>query len=354
MVDLLGTGGQLRLGAAVDDVDLGPQPLGAAGGIHSHVAAAYHGHLLVVEHGGWGIVLVGLHQVDAGQVLVGGVHANQGLAGDLHEHGQARAGADEDGLEAVLLEQLGDGEHLADDHIQLNLHAHLLQLLHFPLNHRLGQTELGDAVAQHASGHMEGLKDGDLIAETGQLAGAGQAGGAGADDRYLVTVAGDSLDLFVVAPEVGPVRNKALDAADSDGLTLDAPDAHTLALGLLGTDTARDGGQSVGGGEDLVGPVDVAVGHLAQKVGDGDTHRAAADAGTVLAVQAAVGLVHSRAGGVAQRHLFEILDPVGGVLVPHEGPYILHISHSWHLLPGGRGGPLSPWSPVPDRSRCGQ
>ena len=40
----------------------------------------------------------------------------------------------------------------------------------------LGQTELGDAVDQHAAGGVQGLKDGDLIALLGQVAGAGQAG----------------------------------------------------------------------------------------------------------------------------------------------------------------------------------
>ena len=52
VVDLLGPGGELGLGAAVDDVDLGPQTLGAPGGVHGHVAAATTATLLVVEDGG--------------------------------------------------------------------------------------------------------------------------------------------------------------------------------------------------------------------------------------------------------------------------------------------------------------
>ena len=94
------TGGELLHAAAVDDVDLGAQTLGAAGGVHSHVAAAHNGHLLGMLDGGVGVGLIGLHQVDTGQELVGGVDAPVVDAGDVHEHGQARAGADEHGLEA--------------------------------------------------------------------------------------------------------------------------------------------------------------------------------------------------------------------------------------------------------------
>ena len=76
VVDLFGTGGELSLGAAVDDVDLGAHALGTPGGVHGHVAAADNSHLLVVEDGGLRPLLVGLHQVDTGEVLVGGVDAH--------------------------------------------------------------------------------------------------------------------------------------------------------------------------------------------------------------------------------------------------------------------------------------
>ena len=44
---------------------------------------------------------VGLHQIDARQELVGRVDAVEVLARDVQEHGQAGAGADEDGVEAL-------------------------------------------------------------------------------------------------------------------------------------------------------------------------------------------------------------------------------------------------------------
>ena len=57
---------------------------------------------LPVEHRGVGArELVGGHQVDAGEVFVGGVDALEVLAGDVHEHRQAGAVGDEDGVELL-------------------------------------------------------------------------------------------------------------------------------------------------------------------------------------------------------------------------------------------------------------
>ena len=76
------TGGQLGHAAAVDDVDgLGTQTQGAAGSVHGHVAAAHNGDLLAGADGGLAGGQISLHQVGAGQELVGRVDALQALAG---------------------------------------------------------------------------------------------------------------------------------------------------------------------------------------------------------------------------------------------------------------------------------
>ena len=62
------------------------------------------------------------------------------------------------------------------------------QLLDLVGDDGLGQTELGDAVDQHAAGGVQGLEDGDVIALLGQVAGAGEAGGAGAHHGHLDAV----------------------------------------------------------------------------------------------------------------------------------------------------------------------
>ena len=328
MLHLLGTGGELGLGAAVDDVHIGPQALGAAGGVHGHVAAAHHGHLLALQvHDGSVCALpVGLHQVDAGEELVGGVDALQVLAGDVHEHGQAGAGADEHGLELHLLHQLVDGDGPANHRVGLDLHAQVLQPVHFLLDDGLGQTELGDAVDQHAAGQVQGLEHGDLIPLPGQVAGAGQAGGAGADDRHAMAVGGGSGRLLGGVGVV-PVGHKPLQAADADGLALDAPDALALALGLLGADAAADGREGAVLGHDLIGGLKVALGHLGDEIGDVDLHRAAGDAGHVLAVEAALGLVNGLLPGVAQGDLLEIARADHGGLVGHGVLLQTHVRH---------------------------
>ena len=92
---------QLVAAAAVDDVDLlGAQAQRRAGRVHGHVAAAEHGHLRrPLERRVAGREAKAAHEVAAREVLVGGVHAVQVLAGDLEEPRQAGAGAHEDGVE---------------------------------------------------------------------------------------------------------------------------------------------------------------------------------------------------------------------------------------------------------------
>ena len=333
VLDLLLTGRQLGHAAAVDDVHgLGTQTQGAAGSVHGHVAAAHNGHLLAGADGGLAGGQVSLHQVGAGQELVGRVHALQALAGDAHEAGQTGTGANEHGLVAVLVHQLVDGQHLANDHVALKIHAHLLQAVDLLLHDGLGQTELGDAVHQHAAGHMQGLVDGDLIAQLGQVACGGQTGRACTDDGDLVAVPcrhdGGGVDVFTV-----PVGHKALQAADAHGLVLDAAGALALALALLGADTAADGGQGRGAGNDLIGGFKVALGHMTDELGDIDAHGAAGLAGLILAVDAALCLVHGHLFGIAQCNFLKVLVADVGVLGGHGALFGIHIESHLTLPP---------------------
>ena len=218
VLDLLLTGRQLGHAAAVDDVHiLGTQTLRAAGGVHGDIAAADNGDGLTLHDGRAGILLVRLHQIDSGQVLVGRVDAVQALAGDAH---------------------------------------------------KAGQTELGDAVHQNAARNVQGFVDGDLVAQLCQVARDGQAGGASADDSDLVAIGrgGGGLGMYVVAV---PVGNKALQAANADGLALDAADALAFTLVLLRADTAADGGQRAGLRNDVVGGLKVALGDVLDEAGNG-------------------------------------------------------------------------------------
>ena len=147
----------------------------------------------------------------------------------------------------------------------------------------LGQTELGDAVHQHAACNVQGFVYGNLIAQLGQVAGNGQAGRTCTDNCHLMAVrlrlSSRGVDVFTV-----PVSHKALQAANADGFALDAAHALALALVLLRADAAADGGQGRGLVNDLIGALIVLFGDLLDEFGDLDLHRAAGDAGMVLAV----------------------------------------------------------------------
>ena len=194
----------------------------------------------------------------------------------------------------------------------------------------LGQTELRDAVHQHAANLVQRLEHGDVIPLPGQIAGTGQARRAGAYHSYLVAVAlrhGGSAALMAVGIVI--VRHKPLQTADAHGLTLDAPDALALALVLLGADTAADGGQAVGGGDDAEGLVELAFRHLGDELGNMYVHGAAVHALGVLAVQAALGLVDSHFLSIAQGHLVEVLVADIGFLRGHGILLQRHIGHDY-------------------------
>ena len=159
MVQLGATAGHLVLGTTVgDDGVLGAQALGGTDGVHGHVAAAKDNDVLAVLGGGVVLgELVGLHQVHAGEVLVREEDVGQVLAGDVEELGQASAGRHVDSVEALLEQLLGRG-HVAHDGVVLKLDAHVLQAINLALDDCLGQTELGDAVDQHAAAGEEASK----------------------------------------------------------------------------------------------------------------------------------------------------------------------------------------------------
>ena len=173
---------------------------------------------------------------------------------------------------------------------------------------------------------MQRLIHGDLIALLGQIACAGQTRRAGAHHGHLVTVGGGHGGCFG-GMGVVPVGHKALQTADTHGLALHTADAVLLALGLLGADTAADGGQRAGLVDDLIGALVVLLGDLPDKFGNLYIDGAAAHAGMVLAVETAGGFIQRLLLGVAQRDFQEILITDIGVLRGHLVLLQTHIRH---------------------------
>src|SRR5262249_10541404 len=109
------------------------------------------------------------------------------------------------------------------------------------------------------------LEDGDGVAQLGQVARAGDAGGAGADDGdTLVLGDGRPLGEQAILPVV--VRG-ALEPADGDGLAVDLVAAADRLAGA-GAGAAEHAGHDVGAPVEDVGLVETAVRDQADVVGD--------------------------------------------------------------------------------------
>ena len=177
---------------------------------------------------------------------------------------------------------------------------------------------------------MQRLEHRDLIALLGQIAGAGQARGAGTDDSHLVAVGG-GLGGRLGAVGVVPVGHKALQTADTHGIALLAADAVHFALALLRAHTAAHGGQGAGLVDHLIGTLVVLLHDLLDELGDAHIDGTAVHAGMVLAVQAAGGLVQRLLLGVAQSHLQEVLVADLRVLRGHLVLIQTHVDLGGHL-----------------------
>ena len=332
MVDFLDTRRHFRFGTAVDEVDLlGAEAQGHTGGVHRDVAAAEDRHGLAVPEGRVRLVLVvGLHEVRAGEVLVGAEDAREVLAVDAHELRQARARAHEDGVKAVLREEVRNLARTADAVVRLDLHADLLKTLDLVLDDRLRETELRNAVDQDAAALVEGLEHRDLVTGLGAVRRAGDRRGTRTDDRDLLAGlrrAGHGLLVAVLTGEVGA---EALDATDCDGL-LDvlhqlAHRAFLHALLLLWADASADGREKGGLLDDLERAGEIALSRLREEAGDVDRDGAALHAGLGGALQAAGGLALGHLGRVAKRDFLHVVGALLSVLLGHR---LLRNRHSF-------------------------
>ena len=286
--------------------------------VHGNVAAAeHHDVLALADRGVVDGEVVRVHEVGAGEVLVGAVHAGQVLARNLEEAGETGAHSEVQGVKALLIEELVGVEQAAGDGVVLEVHAELLQAVDLALDDLLGQAELGDAVGQHAAASEEGLEHGDVEALTGELAGAGDAGGAGAHDGDLLTVLG--LAHRSAADLIGHVAHHALELTDGHGLALAAEDALALTLVLLRAHAATDGGQQVVALDGLERPGPVLVADLGDEAGDVHADGAALHAQGLLAVEATVGLGDGVFLGEARVDRAEIARALSGRLLVRSG-----------------------------------
>ena len=109
--------------------------------------------------------------------------------------------------------------------------------------------------------------------------------------------------------------------------------ALAIALAVLRPDRTPDGRQGRGAVDHLIGGLKVALGHMADELGDIDAHGAAGLAGLILAVDAALCLVHGHLFGIAQCNFLKVLVADVGVLGGHGALFGIHIESHFTFPP---------------------
>ena len=97
-----------------------------------------------------------------------------------------RAGADEHRVELAAVEQLF---HALDTMVQLQVDAHVDDVVDLFIENRGRQTEARDVRAHQSACGIERFEDRDLVAEGSKIVGHGQRRTAAADQRDLLSVA---------------------------------------------------------------------------------------------------------------------------------------------------------------------
>jgi len=209
-------------------------------------------------------------------------------AGDRQVAAPRRAAADEDRVVVVRQQHLQAVHPLAKAHF----HAEAGDIGDLLVDDLLWQAELRDLAADHAAGARVRIEHHQLVAQRRQVAGDGQRGGAGADQRdplavgalgrtrqamadIALVIGGDALQtadrhrlLFHPAAPAGGLAGAVAGAAKNAGEHVGLPVDHErvgVAAGGDQPDVLRDG--RVGGTRPL------AVDHLVEVIGITDVGR---------------------------------------------------------------------------------
>ncbi len=214
------------------------------------VAAADDDH---VAAGGREVVAVGLAGVEqmariAAQELHREVDATQLAAGHAQVAWPRRAGAEDDSVK-VAPQRVG-GHVLADADAGNEAHPPGPQHVHPPLDQRLVELHVGDAVHQQPADTIGALKDGHFVADGVELVGAGQPGRPGADDSHALAGAAGGCGRANPALVEGAVDDSVFDALDRHRWVGDAQRAGRLAR--RGADQAGELREVVGLGQAVI------------------------------------------------------------------------------------------------------
>ena len=316
------TRGHFSARAAINDCGtFRPEAQSRTRGVHRHVPGAKYRHMLAgigrrVKIG----EIIGAPEVHAGQVLVGGKHADEVFSGNTEELRQTRPHADEHGLVA-LIEQLLNGNRPAADPVGTELNVVLAQAIKFRSHDILGQTEGRDAVDKHPARFMERFKHRYLDPARGEVSRDSDGRRAGADTGNLQIRIGDGASVVIGHAHAGImhgiVGDKAFQTANSHRLALDAQDALAFTLVFLRAHTAAHGGKAVGALQDTVGFRYVTLDDLSDEFGNTDFNRTPLTAARIFALEATAGFKLRLFQRVAECDFLEVVRPHSSGLAGH-------------------------------------
>ena len=136
------------------------------------------------------------------------------LAVDLEPMALLKADSDEYGIETL---QFTDPQIFSQPPVGENLDAHGTDFLDFPVQYLPGKPVFGYAEVEHAAYVVLGLENRRLVSKASEMICAGEASGAGADDRYFGVFDDLGFGHFKPFPH-GPICDKPLQGLDGNPL----------------------------------------------------------------------------------------------------------------------------------------
>ena len=191
-----------------------------------------------------------LEPLDADEDLVGFVSPRQ-----VQFLALWRTGADIDRVELFRIHQRLQAR---DGRVVLHLDAHVHDVADFFVEHFFGEAEGGDVDAHQAARARPFFEDGALVPQRHQVVRHGEGGRTGADEGHLLAVLRSRSFRDAIGDVVLVIGGHALQAADRDGLAVDASTpARRLARTVAGA--AQDAREHVRLAIQDVGIVELAV-----------------------------------------------------------------------------------------------
>ena len=219
--------------------------------VGARIAAADDQYIL--SFGGNALVLREFHASEDTVLLreqfEGEMHAFQFAARGLEIAGGGSAGGDDDSV--VIAGYAGHSGFSGYSGIILKLDALLLQQGDAAIDDGLVELEIGDAVAQEATGSFVLLEDGDLIAHQVQVVGGSESGRTGTNNSHLLPIANDVCARLDIALAESSLNDGAFILAVGSRLVVETVQ-HAGFLAERRTDAARELREGIGRREQAI------------------------------------------------------------------------------------------------------